>query len=165
MSEGRTPLGVAPASGIIPAAAAGTAGWNRPPHRGLDARVLAKIMHFASITADDCGSSRPRDKMSACKFAAPQQRDDQNATARQGWPSQPKVGPASPRSTPGVGKRFKRAASGGAIMQKGPRGVTHRQTCMDRHSVVAMPPWRRIPPRWSLPLTTTGGNQATLKAL
>ena len=30
LGEGRTPLGVAPASGIIPAAAAGTAGWNRP---------------------------------------------------------------------------------------------------------------------------------------
>ena len=96
--------------------------------------------------------------MNACKFAAPQQRDDQNAAARQRWSGRRQVN-ARARQW------FKRAATGDAIMQEGLRGVAYRQTCMDRHSFLAMPPWRRIPLRWSLPLTTTAGNQATLKAL
>ena len=96
LSEARTPLGVAPRPGIIPAAAAGTAGWNRPSHRGLDARVLAQVMHFASITGDDCGSSLPRDKNERVQICRPTatRRSERHRAARLAQPAQGLAQPA-----------------------------------------------------------------------
>jgi hypothetical protein len=53
--------------------------------------------------------------MSACKFAAPPQRDDQDAAARHGWP-RPRQSNARDR------QRFKRVATGEASRHVGLRG-------------------------------------------
>ena len=101
LGDRRTPLGVLPVSGIIPAAAAGTAGWNRRKHRGLDARVLATVMRLLSTTGDAIrGSFRPRDNTARVQICHP------TATRRSGRRRAARLAQSAPDQRQGSAKVY-----------------------------------------------------------